>query len=76
MLTPDQTDLCAGLALLYMGPTGPADEYIERIRLAMSDGDAEEAEHVSAILLSLLHAQGKAEPWMGERWATVWLKDG
>ena len=53
MLTSEQLDVCAGIALLY----GDEDEYSGRLAKAMRLGDYEEAEHVSAVMLVLLYGR-------------------
>ena len=56
-LTESQTDFCAGLSLLYMASEGLADDYIQRMQLAMVSGDDFEAEHVAALMLGFLHVR-------------------
>lgn len=53
-LTAKQEDACSGIALLYIGPSGNSDEYVERLHTAMESGDVDEAESVSADMLLML----------------------
>lgn len=57
-LTAVQEDACARITLLYMGPGGslhgPEDEYVRRLYFAMTCGDVEEAEYVSAVMLCIM----------------------
>ena len=53
MLTPEQLDVCAGIALLY----GDEDQFSARLAAAMRFGNREEAEHVSAVMITLLYGK-------------------
>ena len=64
-------DLCAGIALLYMGPTGTADEYIHRIRDAMESENLDSMNHVSALLLSMMRGRGENVDQIQEWWTTL-----
>lgn len=67
-MTADQQDFCSGLSLLYWGPKGAADQYVDRMHSALLTGDVEEAEHVSALMLCMLNARGTDIRELSNRW--------
>lgn len=44
-------DLASGIALLYMGPGGQADEFTERLIAAMESKNLDEIVHLTALML-------------------------
>jgi hypothetical protein len=67
-MTDSQKDFCSGVSLLYMGPDGEADKYIQRMRTALATDDADEAEHVSALMLLRLNCRNYPIRELSERW--------
>ena len=64
----DWHDLCAGLALLYLGPTSESDELIACVKRAMVAEDVNEMDHLSAVLLGILKGRGKDISFSSNRW--------
>jgi len=76
-LTENQIDFCAGTALVYMGPDGPVDEYVVRLRKAMEAGDAYEAEHITALMVVRLIGRDsergvKDHRFLARWWSAAW----
>ena len=64
-------DLCAGLALLYMGPHGHPGAEIGRLMHAMDTSNLDGMDHVSALLLIRLMIQGKDLGCIKEKWLAL-----
>lgn len=65
-------EFVSGLALLYMGPDGKPDPYVHRLMAAMKAGDFDELEHVSALMIVLLHGRGVELPdWVTPTWLSI-----
>lgn len=66
-------DLCCGLALIYLGPDGESDPYTDRLFIALKENNAEEMEHITALLISMLYGRGQSPPQFAlDTWAQLW----
>ncbi len=65
---------------MYLGPNGKDavenDDRPGRLQRALEAGDLDEAEHVSAVMVGVLHGRGNAQAkFCAEQWSQAFGKD-
>ena len=74
-LTAEQKDVCSGIALLYLKSMAGPDEFTERLVRAIKEDEADEAEHISAVMVTLMYgAEDDQAKFASKRWNEAFME--